>query len=94
MYVSMFYPANFKIRKKADAKYLFERVLSKEFPHAFVVFDRVQIVFETDTIGRWQVYQGWIDDDWTQLHLEDANPVEYAWRYRKWINAQWFTEEV
>lgn len=92
MTVKMFYRAGFKIRKKIDVEELFDMILNKEEVHRFIVHDRVRIELYRDNDGFWVADYGWIDDDWVSFRMEMC-AYDVVWKYRKYINAQWFSED-
>lgn len=87
----MMYRDGFKIRKKADVEELLNKVLNRTEFHSFVIFDRVRIELYKEA-GEWVADYGWIDDEWTSLRLE-MSAFDIVWKYRKFINAQWFSDK-
>lgn len=92
MICKMMYESGFKIRKKADVEEVLNKVLNRDTFHSFIVHDRVRIELYQEK-GKWVADYGWIDDEWTSLRME-ISAFDVVWKYRKFINAQWFSEKV
>lgn len=92
MVCKMMYRQGFKIRKKADVEEVLNKVLNRNEVHTFIVFDRVRTEIWQQG-GNWVVDQGWVDDPWTSFRM-NMSAFDALWKYRKFVNAQWFGKEV
>lgn len=91
MTVKMMYRQGFKIRKKADVEETLNKVLNKEAIHTFIIFDRVRVEIYQEN-KKWVVDSGWVDDPWASFRI-NISAFDAIWKYRKFINAQWFSEK-
>lgn len=91
------YQADFKIRKKADAKKLLNMIDESDFGHAeqdfywhddeydYYISPKRKEVYSRPIFCRGNIFNP---------YCQELNSLETIWKTRKFINAQWFTREA
>lgn len=104
MIVSMIFPYGFKIRKKSDVNIFINECMQRNhYEYYIVTEDGYQYVFRKDNNDNVSVLyrNGDLRDPFNPL-LEVARTndncykktvSDYVWKYRKYINAKWFSDK-
>lgn len=91
MIIKMMYRQGFKIRKMADAEKVLNEVLNRDTIHRFAIYGNAHIDLYQEH-GKWVADYGWNENEWISLRM-DMNAFDVVWRYRKFINAEWFNDK-